>query len=370
MEVLVKRGQSTNRRHLLSRFPAYVGRGQDADVRLMDDSQPPSVSRRHLRLHVENERVMVTDVSTNGTWISKRQLVPGEPVAVAQDDPVWLGPDTMIVFNLISTATLPDEPDPEDAEATVVTEGGAAAPTVELRIDALGTFQAATDGRRFLDKTWSRRKIRVLLAFLADAGRPVSTDRLTELLWSESEESGRAALHSSIWRIRQAFRTHDNELPDPVQFDSGCYRLDPAYHVRLDVHTLEQLYHSAGRTNPADRLSILRQMQALYRGPFLEGCIGPWVEGRRQLIHGRYFEMMDDLARLLEVDGQQMDAARVLEELLLLEPAREDTMLALLRCLAALGRRDDARRRYKDFVRRLDRDLGPSEELVRLYQSL
>jgi hypothetical protein len=66
---------------LLPLREGVLGRGEPATLRLAD----PALSRSHLRIHLEDERVLVEDLgSKNGTWLrgapisSRRELCPGD----------------------------------------------------------------------------------------------------------------------------------------------------------------------------------------------------------------------------------------------------------------------------------------------------
>jgi predicted component of type VI protein secretion system len=61
-----------------------LGRGPESPVAL-DGS---GISREHLRLHIEGNALLVTDLSSNGTWLNGRRLTRGEPHAVTSAEAI------------------------------------------------------------------------------------------------------------------------------------------------------------------------------------------------------------------------------------------------------------------------------------------
>jgi DNA-binding winged helix-turn-helix (wHTH) protein len=65
-----------------------LGRGPDSVLWIDDDT----VSRRHARIRVENDRAVLEDLdSRNGTFVGERRLVSGAPVALRDGDRIRLG---------------------------------------------------------------------------------------------------------------------------------------------------------------------------------------------------------------------------------------------------------------------------------------
>src|SRR5262245_21277202 len=70
-------GSSMGCRYPLADQPLVLGRGEDADVRIQDNS----VSRRHARVEPGSDGYMVLDLgSTNGTFVNDKQLENPTPL--------------------------------------------------------------------------------------------------------------------------------------------------------------------------------------------------------------------------------------------------------------------------------------------------
>lgn len=389
VELTVLQGPSAGERHVLNRFPAYVGRGADADVQLASEADDRMLSRRHLRVGVEGGRVMVADVSTNGTWVGQRHLQTNEWVPLSGDEAVWLGPRTMIKLRLLGQALAapaldePAPPAPTLAPPSIPAavgkgEAAKAAPegATDLAIDVLG--QARVMAGEIEVQILPARKAMVLLACLADgsAGRAVSADRLTDLLWPDNLSDARAALQATVSRLRRAFRSAGGGLADPVDLTAGGYRLSSPYRVRFDARVFEQLCDEADQHLAADRklegATALERAVALYQGPFLEGHVDDWAQNRRRTLEGRYFDAVDTLGELRTAEGTPAVSVRLFEGALEREPCRERSMIGLMRALTASGRREEALRRYSDFVRILKKQMGlsPGPDLLLLYETM
>jgi len=63
------------------------------------DSQTRAVSRIHAQLHMDNEKVFITDLdSTNGTFIGQKRIRPHHAVPVRSGDELTLGKLRVVVM--------------------------------------------------------------------------------------------------------------------------------------------------------------------------------------------------------------------------------------------------------------------------------
>jgi diguanylate cyclase (GGDEF)-like protein len=75
-------------RHVLSDKPVIIGRGEDCDIRIFDNS----VSRRHARIEQLPEGCFVLDMqSTNGTFVNDAPSKDGNPVGLKDGDYLRIG---------------------------------------------------------------------------------------------------------------------------------------------------------------------------------------------------------------------------------------------------------------------------------------
>jgi len=75
-------------RHLLGEKPIVIGRGEDCDIRILDNS----VSRRHARVEHLDEGFFVLDMqSTNGTFVNDAVSKEGTPILLKDGDYLRVG---------------------------------------------------------------------------------------------------------------------------------------------------------------------------------------------------------------------------------------------------------------------------------------
>lgn len=406
--VEVLEGPAAGRRHRLEAFPAVLGRGGDCDVCLEDHPGQPTISRRHVEVLLEGGRIALRDLSTNGTWIGPRRLVHGQKVVLPGGELVHVGPRTTVAIRLDGVEELdrhmeerdrglrgirapgrnPGIPgdlgasgDPgisgehgsEESDSTTPSSEG-----LPLEIATLGRFTVTVGGRPIPQGAWRTRKTIGVLVYLAEQGGSVSFDRLEETLWADAPEGARSALHTAVSRIRRSFRELSSPipLPDPIRFDRGSYRLDPAYQVLCDTTRFESLCDRARGERASGQEGAaadhLREAIALNHGPFLEGNVDHWAELRRHALQDRYCEALEMLGDMKEKAQRPDEAARLYEKSLERDPCRETSVAGLLRSLGACGLAAEAIRRYQAFARLLQESmaLAPGPDVVKLYDSL
>jgi predicted component of type VI protein secretion system len=103
-----------------------LGRGPESPL-LLDGA---GISRGHFRLHREGEDVLLTDLSSNGTWVNNQRMARGEPYRLAPADAIKVpGFDLRIEWTSIRPAggtSLPADAAPlhRAADAEPVFAGG------------------------------------------------------------------------------------------------------------------------------------------------------------------------------------------------------------------------------------------------------
>lgn len=81
-------GPMMGTRHVLTDKPIIIGRGEDCDIRILDNS----VSRRHARIEHMPEGFFVLDMqSTNGTFINDSASKNGNPILLHDGDYLRVG---------------------------------------------------------------------------------------------------------------------------------------------------------------------------------------------------------------------------------------------------------------------------------------
>lgn len=218
-----------------------------------------------------------------------------------------------------------------------------------LAIRLLGPLRLTRNGTAV---TVKRRKSRALLAYLAVEARPVPRRRLIALLWPDhTEQTARHNLRTALHSLRQT-------LGDALVADEETLALDPA--VDVDLHRLRAVIR-----NPNATTAALADALDLYQGELLADFDTPDTEEyddwllverehvRRLVVHG-----YQQLSARLEAAGDYQAALAALARALALDPFQEDLQRAGLRLHYFSGDRTGALRRYEEFARLLEKEMG------------
>lgn len=199
----------------------------------------------------------------------------------------------------------------------------------------------------------------VLVVLLLHANRPVSPERLTEIVWGDTPER-RVLVRGYINKLRNAFREAD---------DVSITTTPTGYLLRvsedqIDITRFDRLRAEAVRTGDSrGAIELLRAAVALWRGRFLEDIDIDRVGGPDVIFpDDSYFDAVGDLAELQLGVGDHRSARDLLRPVVRLDPARQKHAELLMRALVASGDRVEAIRVFhgtRDALAQLDMEPGP-----------
>jgi DNA-binding SARP family transcriptional activator len=235
-----------------------------------------------------------------------------------------------------------------------------------LRLTLLGGFEGRLDGSRPV--VLSTRKAWALLAYLAvPPGQAHPRDKLAALLWGDVPGSqARANLRQALFIIRRGLGEAASLL---VLEGEGVSLAAPDVHV--DAVDFER------EVGPQGRLR-LEAVVELYRGDFLAGLavdeppFEEWLVSQRERLRELAVEGLARLLARQHAAGSLEAAVDTAMRLLAIDPLLEPAHRTLMRLYAALGRRGDALRQYRECVAVLHRELAvePETETRDLYQDV
>jgi DNA-binding SARP family transcriptional activator/TolB-like protein len=202
------------------------------------------------------------------------------------------------------------------------------------------------------------RKVRALLAYLAMATRPVSREKLCELLWDVADDP-RGELRWCLSKLRplvdgpKARRLVADRKQ--VWMKTDALEIDAFLVARRTQKTL-----TSG--SPRD----LRALLNLYRGDFLEGLsverapsFENWLAGQRHHFGQLRQQLLERLSSLLPPESD--DRIDVLRECIDVAPFDEAVHIELVRALLGRGLYADAERQIDASVRRFQTEgIDPS----------
>jgi len=215
----------------------------------------------------------------------------------------------------------------------------------------LGPLEVEEDGRQI---PLGGEKQRALLALLLlSRGRPVSTDRLIDEIWSGSPPATAVkSVQVYVARLRRA-------LGDGRIFTrSRGYELVAA-PGELDVDRFDALVRAASGAPTKEAAERLRDALALFRGrPLADLSLEPWAQVEIAALEERRLEALE--ARI-DVDlelGRHRELIAELESLLAEHPFREHLLEQLVLALYRSGRQAEALEAYRRGAGRLRSELG------------
>ncbi|WP_309112703.1 BTAD domain-containing putative transcriptional regulator [Saccharothrix sp.] len=216
------------------------------------------------------------------------------------------------------------------------------------------------------------RKVRLVLAvLLADAGRPVSVDRLVDALWPDRPPGNPVrAVQAKVAQLRRALEDAEpggRELVRP---------LAPGYVVHADLDA-DRFTALTGRARRADdlprRAELLADALALWRGPaFADFADDEFARPVVARLDEARLTALEDHAETRLALGDHAALPAELGELVARHPLRERLRAVHLRALHRSGRQAEALAGYEELRRRLADDLGvdPGPDLTALYRAI
>ncbi|CCH28391.1 tetratricopeptide repeat protein [Actinosynnema sp. NPDC047251] len=179
----------------------------------------------------------------------------------------------------------------------------------------------------------------VLVVLLLHANRPVSPEKLTDIVWGGNPER-RVLVRGYISKLRTAFRDVDDvsieTTPTGYQLEVGEDQLDTTRFARLQEE-------AARAADPRRAIGLLRTAVDLWRGRFLEDIDIDRVGGTEVLYpDDGYFDAVGDLAELELNAGDHRSARDRLRPVVRADPARQKHAELLMRALIAGGDRVEA----------------------------
>lgn len=234
----------------------------------------------------------------------------------------------------------------------------------ELRIKLLGGLTIEQDGRPVTGLV--TRKAEVLVAYLVMERRPHAREMLATLLW---DDRGQKQALSNLRTLLTSLRKHlDSYLT--------ITRETVAWHnenIWVDVWRFEEMLAAA------PDFPVIVEALSLYQGDFLEGVfvreslgVEEWMIAIGERLRHQAVEAHFQLAGHYLHSRQYATGIRHAEEVVRLEPLRENGHRLLMRLLARDGQPNAALAQFERCRQVLDDELGvtPAAETITLYERI
>ena len=240
-----------------------------------------------------------------------------------------------------------------------------------MQIRLLGGFDVDRDGTPVQAREWRLRKARTLVKLLALApDQRMHRDVLLDVLWpGRPVASAVNNLHQALHVARRVL-AGDGPNAGLLELHDDVVVLRADGLVDVDVRRFERM---AGTARAGGDLAALRAAVEAYGGDLLpEDRFEDWAGRRREELREILCELLVDLAERAGAGAYEAEAVAALQRALAIDPVHEGAVRALMRGLAAAGRRPEALARYERLRDDLRADYGsdPDPETRRLYRDL
>jgi DNA-binding SARP family transcriptional activator len=245
-----------------------------------------------------------------------------------------------------------------------------------LAIQCLGQFTVMHGERRL--EPWPNRRAKAVFKYLVvHRDRPVAKETLMEVFWPDTGVSAaRNNLNVAVHALRRFLRDEHSKVSHVV-FRDGCYLIDPALSVWVDIADFERLADAGARHERLGRMPEavrdLHAAEALYQGGlFDDDPFEEWMLALRRELQDRYVTVLERLGDLYRAAGDDRGCLDVARKVVAMEPFREAAHRELMRCYARQGQQHLALRQYLDCAAALDAALDtlPEPQTVELYEQI
>jgi DNA-binding SARP family transcriptional activator/Tfp pilus assembly protein PilF len=214
-------------------------------------------------------------------------------------------------------------------------------PKIEIR--TFGALQVVREGQAVTEGDWHTRQARQLLKILiTERPRPVSTDRLIEILWPKSAPNAAATtLRSAINALRNVLEPNRlNRAPSHyIITQNPGYAFHRHPDIWLDVEVFETELDQAHRLPVGrERRARLEAAIELYTDDYLiSDPYADWAREERDRLRERYFNALMELSELQAAEGAYAAAISACRLILARDEVRENAYQLLMRFQAESG---------------------------------
>ncbi len=230
-----------------------------------------------------------------------------------------------------------------------------------LRIRLFGHVVIEVDGAPFKLAT-PRKTLPILAYLLLNRDVPVARDFLAYVMWpDDEEESARNKLRMSLYDLGRVLPR--NLGGNPLLVDGDSVRLRPDLDLWLDVTEFDRYLRDSTR---------LEDAVALYRGDLLATLYDEWVVPERERRRSAYLAALTRLVSRARRERHFATGIARAQEILALDPWREDIVRQLVAIRSESGDRAGALAEYERFAARLRTELNvdPMPETVSLREAI
>ncbi|MCL2034205.1 MAG: winged helix-turn-helix domain-containing protein [Oscillospiraceae bacterium] len=248
----------------------------------------------------------------------------------------------------------------------------------DIRINMLGKFDIIVDGNSILPALGNSSKSILLLKYLIlNRNKPVSSDDLIDIFWSESENSANPAnaLKTMVSRLRTNLTKASPGFKDCILAENRSYAWNPDIKCDVDVFIFEDL---CGEIKNFDALTDETRAKCnealyLYGDDLAHAAIEEdWILARSLYLHHLYMKMVYKFVELLRLEADYDAVIQVCRIALDVDTFDETLNMELMNALNQGGDKKAALLQYSHLSSVYQKYLGvePSEKMAKFYKTL
>ncbi|MCL4528322.1 MAG: tetratricopeptide repeat protein [Chloroflexi bacterium] len=242
-------------------------------------------------------------------------------------------------------------------------------PAAQLTIQAFGQGRVSINGRILTINDWQTQSVRELFFYFLAQDRPVTKEKIGEVLWPENDEPSKLKLRfkNEIYRLRRAVGQ------DTILFEDDRYRFNPTIDHEYDVEAFETyLARARSSSTPAEQMDFYQRAIALVHGHYLEDIGATWAWPERERLSQAFLSASLNLAELLLRNAQLPKALRVCQRALEHDSTFEAAYRLIMQIYYRMGDRASIIHTFRTCEEAMLKafDMPPSEETLRLQREL
>jgi ATP/maltotriose-dependent transcriptional regulator MalT/two-component SAPR family response regulator len=239
-------------------------------------------------------------------------------------------------------------------------------PPAQLVIKSFGRGQVSVNGRALTMTEWQTQSVRELFFYLLSVNRPMTKEKISEVLWPETTEPAKLRIRfkNEMYRLRHAVGQN------AIRFEDEHYRFNPGIDHEYDVEAFEAYLARAKSAATSDeQVSLYQKAIELVRGPYLEDIGSTWILPEREHLSQEFLSACLVLAELYLKGGQTLKSLATCQRALEYDPTSEATYRLMMEVYHRMGDRASVVHTYQACEQTMHRtfSLPPSEETQKLY---
>ncbi|TCO77940.1 AfsR/SARP family transcriptional regulator [Marinisporobacter balticus] len=248
----------------------------------------------------------------------------------------------------------------------------------KLEIYVLGNLKIDWENKHILEKL-SDKAIGLFCYLAVNKGKKLSRDKLAAYFWDSSNiNSARYNLRYNLWTLRKVIKQDENGKDILLSKKDICM-INPEANFYMDIFEINDIFNQIDEKNLHRYKGNLERLKKLYKGEFLEGFylkksieFNDWVFYEREKFQRKYIDILYKLTYLYEANAEYDKAINLLEEMIMINPLKEEIYVQLIKVYIKIGDRKAALNQYERCctILREELNIGPMEHTKKLYEKI